>query len=226
MNIKNNENPLVSVIVPICNVEPYIHRCLDSIIGQTLKNIEIICVEDHSDDRSAEILKEYADRDNRIKAIFHATNLSTSQARKDGVAVSCGKYIMFVDGDDELCPDACQIASETIEKYGTDMVQFDTEVVNCAGGSEERIQMNQRFLFPCLEEIRAENLIFSCWKEKKMGFSLWNKIFNGEICRQAFADVEDGFYPKAQDLYAFFLIAYYSRSYMGLKIVCTDICLV
>ena len=76
MNIKNNENPLVSVIVPICNVEPYIHRCLDSIIGQTLKNIEIICVEDHSDDRSAEILKEYADRDNRIKAIFHETNLS------------------------------------------------------------------------------------------------------------------------------------------------------
>ena len=73
MNIKNNENPLVSVIVPICNVEPYIHRCLDSIIGQTLKNIEIICVEDHSDDRSAEILKEYADRDNRIKAIFHET---------------------------------------------------------------------------------------------------------------------------------------------------------
>lgn len=57
----------------------------------------------HSDDRSAEILKEYADRDNRIKAIFHETNLSTSQARKDGVAVSCGKYIMFVDGDDELC---------------------------------------------------------------------------------------------------------------------------
>lgn len=167
MNIKNNENPLVSVIVPICNVEPYIHRCLDSIIGQTLKNIEIICVEDHSDDRSAEILKEYADRDNRIKAIFHETNLSTSQARKDGVAVSCGKYIMFVDGDDELCPDACQIASETIEKYGTDMVQFDTEVVNCAGGSEERIQMNQRFLFPCLEEIRAENLIFSCWKKRK-----------------------------------------------------------
>lgn len=57
----------------------------------------------------------------------------------------------------------------------------------------------------------------SCWKEKKMGFSLWNKIFNGEICRQAFADVEDGFYPKAQDLYAFFLIAYYSRSYMGIE---------
>ena len=217
MKMKNNENPLVSVIVPVCNVEPYIHRCLDSIIGQTLENIEIICVEDHSDDRSAKILKEYADKDERIKAIFHETNLSTSQARKDGVAVSRGKYIMFVDGDDELCPDACQIASETIEKYGTDMVQFDTEVVNCAGVSEERIQMNQRFLFPCQEEIRAENLIFSCWKEKKIGFSLWNKIFDGEICRRAFADVEDGFYPKAQDLYAFFLIAYYSRSYMGIK---------
>ena len=191
------------------------------IIGAALVGILIVWCAGKAGEKQAnagkEILKEYADRDNRIKAIFHETNLSTSQARKDGVAVSCGKYIMFVDGDDELCPDACQIASETIEKYGTDMVQFDTEVVNCAGVSEERIQMNQRFLFPCLEEIRAENLIFSCWKEKKMGFSLWNKIFNGEICRQAFADVEDGFYPKAQDLYAFFLIAYYSRSYMGIE---------
>ena len=217
MKIENNENPLVSVIVPVCNVEPYIHRCLDSIIGQTLKNIEIICVEDHSEDRSAEILQEYAEKDERIKTIFHKTNLSTSQSRKDGVAVSRGKYIMFVDGDDELCTDACRIASEAIEKYGTDIVQFDTEVVNCAGVSEERIQMNQRFLFPCLEEIHEENLIFSCWEEKKIGFSLWNKIFNGKICRQAFADVEDGFYPKAQDMYAFFLIAYYSRSYIGIE---------
>ena len=109
MKDRYKQKPLVSVIVPICNVERYIRGCLDSIINQTLKEIEIICVEDHSKDESAKILREYADKDNRIVTVFHETNLSTSQARKDGVAISNGKYIMFVDGDDQLCPNACDI---------------------------------------------------------------------------------------------------------------------
>ena len=144
--------------MPICNVERYIRGCLDSIINQTLKEIEIICVEDHSKDESAKILREYADKDNRIVTVFHETNLSTSQARKDGVAISNGKYIMFVDGDDQLCPNACEIAVKAIEKYGTDMVQFDTEIINCAGVPEERIQMNQKLLLPYMKKINLDSL--------------------------------------------------------------------
>ena len=217
MKDRYKQKPLVSVIVPICNVERYIRGCLDSIINQTLKEIEIICVEDHSKDESAKILREYADKDNRIVTVFHETNLSTSQARKDGVAISNGKYIMFVDGDDQLCPNACEIAVKAIEKYGTDMVQFDTEIINCAGVPEERIQMNQKLLLPYMKKIEDANLVFSCWEEKKFGFTLWNKIFDGDLCRKAFWEVEDGFFPKAQDVYAFFLIAYHCRSYMGIE---------
>ena len=217
MKDRYKQKPLVSVIVPICNVERYIRGCLDSIINQTLKEIEIICVEDHSKDESAKILREYADKDNRIVTVFHETNLSTSQARKDGVAISNGKYIMFVDGDDQLCPNACEIAVKAIEKYGTDMVQFDTEIINCAGVPEERIQMNQKLLLPYMKKIEDANLVFSCWEEKNFGFNLWNKLFDGDLCRKAFWEVEDGFFPKAQDLYAFFLIAYHCRSYMGIE---------
>lgn len=214
----SNRNPLISIIVPICNVEPYVSKCLDSIVNQTLKEIEIICIDDCSADRSAEIIREYAEKDPRIVPIFHEENLSTSQARKDGVSLSRGKYIMFVDGDDELFLEACETAYHAIEQYRTDMVQFDTEIVNCAGVPEERIQMNQRLLKPYMEEIREDNLVFSCWEEKKFGFSLWNKIFDGEICRKAFGKVKDGSFPKAQDLYAFFLIAYYSKTYRGIDV--------
>lgn len=215
---QNHKGILVSVVVPICNVAKYLTDCLDSICAQTLNNIEIICVDDCSKDRSAEILKEYAAKDSRIVPIFHTENLSTSQARKDGVAVSRGKYIMFVDGDDQLHPQACEKAYKAIEKYRTDMVQFGTEIINCAGVPQERIEMNQKLLEPYMEgKIEADDLIHSCWTDNLFGYSLWNKIYNGEICRKAFQQVKDGSYPKAQDLYAFFLIAYYSRTYMGIE---------
>lgn len=214
----NNGEVLVSVIVPVCNVAKYLPNCLDSICGQTLNNIEIICVDDCSRDSSAKILKDYAARDSRVIPIYHSENLSTSQARKDGVAASRGRYIMFVDGDDELHPQACEIAYRAIGKYRTDMVQFGTEIINCAGVPKERIEMNQKLLEPYMEgEINEENLVGACWTDKFFGYSLWNKIYKGDICRRAFQQVKDGSFPKAQDLYAFFLIAYNSRSYRGIE---------
>lgn len=217
IDAKKNTEIKVSVIIPVCNVEKYLRKCLDSVCRQTLKDIEIICVEDCSEDYSGEIVQEYAEKDKRIVSIFHKENLSTSQSRKDGVLVSRGKYVMFLDGDDELYPEACEKAYDAIELFCTDMVQFDTTIVNCAGVSESRIQMNQRLLEPYRKRIESENLIFSCWEERKFGFNLWNKIYKGDICRKAFSKVKDGAFPKAQDLYAFFLIAYYSRSYQGIE---------
>lgn len=207
----------VSIVMPVCNVEKYLRNGLDSVVGQTLNEIELICVDDCSTDSSAEILKEYMQKDERIKCIFHETNLGTSQARKDGVKISTGKYVMFLDGDDELTADACEKAYRAIERYKTDMVQFDTEIINCAGMPEARIQSNQKALYPYMEKITENNLLGACWRENSFGYTLWNKIYNGEICRKSFDEVEDGYYPKAQDLYAFFIMAYYSKSYIGIK---------
>lgn len=91
--------PKVSVIIPVYNVEEYLRQCLDSIVNQTLKEIEIICVDDGSTDSSLEILKEYAAKDHRITVITQQ-NLHAGVARNAGLTVAKGKYVHFLDSDD------------------------------------------------------------------------------------------------------------------------------
>ncbi|MCD8367515.1 MAG: glycosyltransferase [Clostridiales bacterium] len=172
--------PVVSVIIPVYNVERYLAQCLDSVLSQTLENIEVICVDDGSTDSSRQTVIEYAKRDPRIVPILHEENLGTAQTRKDGVAASTGRYIMFVDGDDTIVPEACERAAKAIETYGTDIVQFNTLVVNCAGVSEARILSNQKALRPWLERIEEDNLIFACWEEKSLVLT-YGIRFTGEI---------------------------------------------
>ena len=96
--------PKISVIVPVYNVEKYLKECLDSIINQTFKDIEIICVNNGSTDSSCEILNEYAKNDNRIK-IINSENIGVGNARNLGLQAVTGEYISFVDSDDFLNTD-------------------------------------------------------------------------------------------------------------------------
>ena len=91
--------PEVSIIVPVYNVEKYLPKCLESLLGQTFSDIEIICVNDGSTDGSGEILKLYAQRDSRIK-IVTKENGGLFSARHEGMLYVKGKYILFVDSDD------------------------------------------------------------------------------------------------------------------------------
>lgn len=99
--------PLISVIVPIYKVEPYIHRCIDSIIHQTYHNLEIILVDDGSPDNCGNICDEYAIKDSRIKVI-HQKNGGLSAARNKGLDICQGEYVGFVDGDDCIHPEMYQ----------------------------------------------------------------------------------------------------------------------
>ena len=210
--------PKVSVIIPVYNVSKYLTDCVNSAINQSLRDIEVICVNDASTDSCSAILQSFAEKDSRIRVISFEQNLGTSQARKAGVLASTGDYVMFLDGDDELFLDACEVAYNSIVKYKTDMVQFDTEIINIAGVSEQRIRMNKRLLAPYLTKvIKDSDIVAKVWKEKLFGINLWNKIFRGDVCRVAFSEVLDGYYPKGQDLYAFFIIACHSKSYAGIK---------
>jgi glycosyltransferase involved in cell wall biosynthesis len=92
--------PKVSVIIPVYNTAPYLRRCLDSVVGQTLRDIEIICVNDGSTDESGEILQEYAEQDDRIRIIYFKENKGVSVARNAGIEITQGEYLGFVDSDD------------------------------------------------------------------------------------------------------------------------------
>ena len=113
----------VSIIVPVYNVEKYLSTCLDSLINQTLTDIEIICVNDGSTDSSLAILKDFANKDSRIK-ILDKQNEGVSVARNLGIEVATGQYLMFVDSDDYLIENACEKALNIIEYDGSDICIF------------------------------------------------------------------------------------------------------
>lgn len=98
---------LFSIIVPVYNVENYIRRCVDSLIEQTYRNVEIILVDDGSPDRSPRICDEYAQRDDRI-TVIHKPNGGLSDARNAGLLRASGEYVLFVDSDDSISPDTVE----------------------------------------------------------------------------------------------------------------------
>ena len=98
MEILVTEQPLVSIIVPVFNTSAYLERCLDSLIGQTLYDIEIICIDDGSTDNSIDILNTYAQKDRRIK-IIRQQNAGQSAARNAGIKAGSGRYLGIVDSD-------------------------------------------------------------------------------------------------------------------------------
>lgn len=114
-------NPLVSIIIPVYNVEKYLAQCLDSIINQTYQDIEIICINDGSTDSSKNILEKYASKDERFQLI-NQINQGSSVARNVGMRKASGKYLMFVDGDDWIDLNTCEKAVETAQKYDADLV--------------------------------------------------------------------------------------------------------
>ena len=103
-----NTKDLISVIIPVYNVEQYLSRCIDSVINQTYKNLEIILIDDGSTDNSGKICDEYATKDKRIKVI-HKQNWGVASARNIGLDIAKGEYIGFVDSDDYIEPDMYEI---------------------------------------------------------------------------------------------------------------------
>ncbi len=113
----------VSVIIPVYNVENYIAKCLESLISQTLKDIEIICVNDGSKDSSLEILNQYAQKDKRI-VVFNQKNQGPGVARNLGIEKANGEYIAFVDSDDWLDSNALEILYSKAKTFDCDIVEF------------------------------------------------------------------------------------------------------
>ncbi len=113
-------NQLISVIVPVYKVEPYLRKCVDSILAQTYRNLEIILVDDGSPDKCGAMCDEYATRDSRIRVI-HKKNGGLSDARNSGMEIMTGEYVAFVDSDDWIEPQMYQRLYELIEFYHADM---------------------------------------------------------------------------------------------------------
>lgn len=118
----------VSVIIPIYNVEKYLHRCLNSVIGQSYQNLEIICINDASQDNSVKIIDEYKLKDNRIKILTHKENRGLSSARNTGLDNATGEYVYFIDSDDWIDFDYIEKMVQAATTYNEEII-INTDVL-------------------------------------------------------------------------------------------------
>lgn len=114
--------PIISVVVPIYNTEKYLEKCLNSILNQTLKEIEIICIDDCSSDNSCEIVEKFASKDTRINLIHHKKNLGPGGVRNTAIRAAKADYIASVDSDDSILPNMLEILWREAEKGKYDII--------------------------------------------------------------------------------------------------------
>lgn len=161
----------ISVIVPVYNVEPYIRQCVDSIINQTYKNLEIILVDDGSPDNCGKICDEYATKDSRIK-VLHIENGGPAIARNAGLDIATGKYIGYIDSDDYIEPDMYETLHNAMIKTDAGLV-----ICNWFEGTENNWVKNT--VYP-EKEIITSNEAFEIFYSSMY---VWNKLYRKDVVK-------------------------------------------
>lgn len=176
--MSNSPPPLISIIVPIYKVEPYIHKCLDSIITQTYKNLEVILVDDGSPDNCPEICDTYVQLDSRIKVI-HKKNKGLACARNTGLDASLGEYICFVDGDDFIHQENIDSLFQLIIKFHADIAigAFQTSIGNKTAPNKKHT-VQEEILSPQQSLYRFTSLNVTTAFQT---ISLCNKLYNSSL---------------------------------------------
>lgn len=211
------QQPLISVIIPNHNNELFLPKCVESILAQTMPDIEIILVDDCSADQSMSIIAGYALKDPRIKVIQKFSNIGTFMGRKEGVLAATGKYIMFVDADDFLDINACERLCELM-RLGYDMVEFGVHVLNPGLADAGAIANCTRYLNGGENRLYDHmELMQALFVKQSLPWSIWNKIYLAEVCKEAHRDVEDGYYVIAEDVYEMLAMARYARNMLKVE---------
>ena len=179
----------LSIVIPIYNVGKYVRKTIDSVTSQTYDNLEIVCVNDGSTDDCPQILSAYAAQDKRIKVV-NQQNQGTYIARQVGVEAAEGDYIVFLDGDDELKPDACAQIVSMVNETDADIVQFGMTIL-ADKHDDEFLRWITRFLNPKKGVFEgSENMIRKCYVEEKLPWNVIGKAIRSSVAKQAFRDMD------------------------------------
>lgn len=175
-----NSSIKFSIIVPVYNVEKFLRESLDSIVAQTFKDFEVICVNDGSTDNSSEILKEYANKDSRIKMISQE-NQGQGVARNNAIDVAQGEYLLFVDPDDFIDSNTLEVLYNKFQETDVDIIQFDYATCK-EDGTHKRVEIFKKRLKKYFNYSIKNNQIFN-WHEikkknlEKMFLVVWDKAY-------------------------------------------------
>lgn len=169
------ETPLISIIVPVYNLEVYIENCIQSILNQTFKDFELIIVDDGSEDATFKICKELANSDQRISCIKF-NHVGVSSARNEGIKLAKGKFIAFIDGDDMIHPNYLKYLYTTLKQKDADIVIADYKKVN---QDFKSIEYSDTFSFKVREITQKE--IYTFLFDDINYMTLWGKLYKKSI---------------------------------------------
>ena len=170
------ESILISVIVPVYKIEEYLSRCVDSIIGQTYKNLEIILVDDGSPDTCPQLCEEYARKDHRVKVV-HKENGGLGPARNSGLDIATGEYIIFIDSDDWIESNMFEVLAKRLNETDADIVFSGYTVVVSTEKEFENIYVKEPNEFGLVETSKAAALMLH---PEGYFTAVWNKMFRRE----------------------------------------------
>lgn len=156
------KQPLVSIVIPVCNVENFLKECLDSVINQTMKELEIICVDDGSTDHSLDILREYEKKDSRIRVISKP-NAGYGNTMNVGTDAATGEYVGIVESDDYVEKDMFQTLYQTAKQFDADIVKSD------------------HYTFSTREGMQQKTLHNTCRDQR-----YYNKVLNARFCEEIY----------------------------------------
>lgn len=200
--------PKISIIIPVYNAEKYIRRCLDSCIHQTLKEIEIIVVDDCGNDDSIKIAQEYASKDLRITILYHIQNSGSFQARKTGIEYAKGLYCMFCDSDDFLDTQACENALNIITVKKVDILALKMQ----------HFPKTFKRINPYIYKGRfRNNQMRQIFAKSRDAESLGNKIISTQVLKSACKTLDFVKNPLlfSEDGLLLLVASFYAQSYYG-----------
>lgn len=172
----NNNMPLISVIVPVYNVQDYLEKCFDSIKSNSYENLEIILVNDGSTDKCGEMCESFKESDSRVKVV-NKPNGGLSSARNAGLEIANGDYISFIDSDDYIAHDMMEKLVVKAEEYNADVVQCGYCKVNESGKTLDIVSGDSFFLDD------NKKILDSFFVTNKYQVVVWNKLYRKEVVK-------------------------------------------
>ncbi len=188
------ESKLITIVVPIYNMQEYLKRCVDSIISQTYSNIEILLIDDGSTDKSKEICDEYSKIDNRIR-VFHKPNGGLSDAKNYGLKKATGTYVTFVDSDDWIEPDMYKKMLFEMNKTNSDIV-ICGRYIDYENGNSKKWFNRDKLIMNGDESLIYLNSFYN------FDMASWDKLYKKDL----FRNIEFPYGKKCEDAYTTYLL--------------------
>lgn len=213
-------SPFFSIIIPVYNTEQYLKRCLDSVVNQTFKDIEIIIVNDCSPKNCDEIVSEYNDK--RIIYIKHDVNKGLLLARKTGNKKASGQYIIYIDSDDEVDINMCAEVYKEYKITNSDVIHFNSKAIlddniKLSNKEKEKLRMKVEWYVSSIRNFVNEKYLFDEVVNEKIPHNMWGKAYKSNIIKKITEYIPDIKLMNAEDMLQSLMIYYFASSYSSIN---------